>query len=80
MRNIVRRAPSSPTPIRRRTVVEVRRRAPKLDVIAYRPFAWPLAYACWPYAVALVPIGFSPCDDPPHAAIYNTPCGVRPYE
>ena len=79
-RNLVRRAPSSPAPIRRRNVVEVRRRAPMFDVIAYRPFAWPLAYTCGPYAVAFVPIGFSPCDDPPHSAIYNTPCGVRPYE
>jgi hypothetical protein len=80
VRNVVPRAPSSPTPIRRGKVVVVRRRAASLDVMAYRPFAWPLAYACGPYAVAFVPIGFSPCDDPPHSAIYNTPCGVRPYE
>jgi hypothetical protein len=80
VRNVVRRAPSSPAPFRHRKVAVVRRRAPKFDVIAYRPFVWPLAYTCGPYAVAFVPIGFSPCDDPPHSAIYNTPCGVRPYE
>ncbi len=76
----MRHAPASPAFSQRRKVVELRRRAPRLDMIAYRPFVWPVAYTCWPYAVAVVPIGFSPCDDPPHSAIDNTPCGVRPYE
>jgi hypothetical protein len=26
------------------------------------------------------PVALAPCEDAPHAPIYNTPCGVRPYQ
>ena len=80
VRNMVRREASWPAPIRRRRIAVVRRQARKLDVMAWRPFVWPLAYACWPYAVGIVPSGFSPCNDQPRSALYNTPCGARDYE
>jgi hypothetical protein len=79
-RRVVPREAIPRAPIVHWRVAEVHRRAAKHRVIAYRIVAWPVAYVCWPYAGALVPIAFAPCDDPPHSAIYNTPCGVRPYE
>jgi hypothetical protein len=57
------------------TAHRLRRRA------SHRPYSVavpPRAY--WPsYAYVPYPM-LSPCTDPPHWAIYNTPCGVRPYE
>jgi hypothetical protein len=67
-------------PIVHRRVAEVHRRIARRHASAFRLFAWPVASVCWPYAGALVPVTFAPCDDPPHSAIYNTPCGVRPFE
>jgi len=67
-------------PIIHRKVVEIHRRTTRYRVARYRIFTWPAAYAFWPYTGALVPITFAPCDDPAHSAIYNTPCGVRPFE
>ena len=76
----VRREASSPALTRRRRTGVIRPYARKLDVMAWRPFVWPLAYGCWPYAVGIVPSGFSPCNDQPRSALYNTPCGVPGYE
>lgn len=80
MRKIERHEARSSAPVHRRHLVVVRRHVPRSDVMAWRPFAWPVAYTCGPYAVGIVPIGFSPCDDQPRSAIYNTPCGARPYD
>jgi len=80
VRKIERHEARFAAPIRRRRIVVVRGHPRRLDVMAWRPFVWPLAYIYGPYAVGIVPIGFSPCDDQPHTAIYNTPCGVRPYQ
>ena len=58
-----------------------REASPRPRVIAYRypsPYRRPV---CWPgYTEEFVAIALPPCDDPPHSAIYNTPCGVRPFE
>ena len=55
--------------------------SPRPRVIAFRypsPYRRPV---CWPgYTEEFVAIALPPCDDPPHSAIYNTPCGVRPFE
>jgi hypothetical protein len=80
VRKIERHEARSSAPNHRTHLIVVRRHVSKFDVMAWRPFAWPVAYTCGPYAVGIVPIGFSPCDDQPHSAIYNTPCGTRPYD
>lgn len=80
-RKIMPREATPHAPLVHRKVVVIHRRSTaRRHVTAYRIFTWPLAYACWPYTGALVPITFWPCDDPPHSVIYNTPCGVRPFE
>jgi hypothetical protein len=80
MRGAVRGAPSAPALTPRRAVARLHRRVPRFISMARRPFAWPIAYTCGRYVVGLIPIGFSPCNDQPHSALYNTPCGVRDYE
>jgi hypothetical protein len=32
------------------------------------------------FAFGPSPIALAPCEDAPHSPIYNTPCGVRPYQ
>jgi hypothetical protein len=58
--------------------VTPRRSTPQVFAHRYRQSPW--CVRAPGYGDELLAIALSPCDEAPHAAIYNTPCGVRPYE